>query len=645
MNDSQLYLLSNVEIDADNEFTIDFDNATAQQTYFQSKISDVLDTTGDFSYIRKDADVKVEKSLEDLLSVNYLMFKNDSKWWYARITNKEYISPTTTRIYFEIDAFQTFMFDFEIQESFIDREHQDRYVKGKTALLPQYNRETENIEKGTDFLKSNKVKISDNIPDDFTVALGVHADRTFQLFWVTIVCKESIGKKSWSTAGGLISGSQPSETKTTSVKGMPTNVFTYVAPLCLLLGSWLNAPVFRCTSTATSTNVVPTLTLSQLKDMTEDPKVISINIGRYCPFEYGCIKDKESGEVYDPTRYKLYPLPAPEGNLTSDINLSCYEWNNSEQTGSGAIFFINNPNQRSQPILSTPHDLSLPLDAISISNLKNIEYEPKLNTPDYSYYQIEMGSQKIKLNKDDFQVDSLQLELNNSYSVKNGRSIIPLNYKGQERCTSDALSYDSITNEVPLRTDAWMTYLSENKSSMVSGFVTNALQSIISGGIGVATGGIGFAVAGTQALGFFSDIANNIAQINDLKNKPDEVKQTTMDVVLDYSMKDLYINLSTFELRPQFKNRAFNYFYHYGYKVNDFKKPNYRSRYYFNYLKTIGVNIKSNIDSIYVNELKSMFNNGVTIWHYRDSTTWKGTNNYDYENAEMNLISTEVENG
>ena len=54
MKDSQLYLLSNVEIDPENEYTIDFDNEQSQHNYFVSKISDVLETTGDFSYIRKD---------------------------------------------------------------------------------------------------------------------------------------------------------------------------------------------------------------------------------------------------------------------------------------------------------------------------------------------------------------------------------------------------------------------------------------------------------------------------------------------------------------------------------------------------------------------------------------------------------------
>ena len=37
-------------------------------------------------------------------------------------------------------------------------------------------------------------------------------------------------------------------------------------------------------------------------------------------------------------------------------------------------------------------------------------------------------------------------------------------------------------------------------------------------------------------------------------------------------------------------------------------------------------------------EIANIFNNGITIWHYRNATTFKGVNNYDYENVETNLM-------
>lgn len=639
---STLYLCKNVDLDPNYNYTIDFDNITAQANYFDGKIATEFEINEGYSYIRDSQTLKVQANIDDLLGINYLFYNNGSKRYYAFITKKEYINPTCTSLTFKLDVLQSFMFNYEIDESFVEREHQDRYIRSGTTLTPIYNRETENIEKGQEYIKTSRTKISDNIPANFTLATGGSADKTFQLYWLTIVCKESIGKKSWSTAGDLITGSQPSETRTTSVKGMPNNVFTYVAPLALKLGTWANPPVIRCTSKAgvtSSSGIVPVLTLNQVMNLTQDPKVISINIGRYCPFSYGCDKDTEQqGEVYTATRYKLYPNTAPEGSWTNDINLTCYEWNSSNNTGSGAMFFIDSPNGRSAPILTTTHNLQINLADLSIENVKNIAYEPKLNTNDYSYYEVELGSQKLKLNKEDLPVDTLQLEFNCSYSVKNGRAIIPLNYKGQDRNLNDMLAYDSTTNEMALRTDAWLSYLANNKASMISGFITGAIQTGAGLAIGLATGGIGLAVAGTQVLNYAGGIANSIAQINDLKNKPDEVKKTALDLVLDYTTKDLYITLNNYDIRPQFKSKVFNYFYHYGYKCNDFKKPNTRSRYYFNYIKTIGANIKTEIDADFRAEIENAYNNGITIWHYRNATTFKGVNNYDYENVELNLM-------
>lgn len=638
---NELYLLSNVDLDPDYNYTLDFDNETAQHTYFENKVANVLLHTDDYSYIRADQSIKVYANIDTLNSVNYLMYKNADKWYYGFVTKKEYVSDKVTRLIFKIDPLQTFMFDYSLEESFIDREHQDRWKLNGANIDPLLNREAENLEKGKEYYRDNERQtILDNVPDNFS--LGKNQDKSFQMYWLTIVAKESIGKKSWSTAGGLITGDQPSETRTTSVKGMYNNVFTYVAPLPIFMGNWLNMPVVRAvskTGITASDKIVSCLTSKQVLDMTQDPKIISINISRYCPFGYGCDKDTEAGSVYTATRYKLYPLPAPEGTGVSDINLSCYEWNSSNNKGYGAIFFINNPNGRSYPVFNTGLNLKSKLaSAINKDNLKDIALETKLLMSDYSYYELELGAEKIKINYEDLDANELKLEYANSYSVKNGRALIPLNYKKVERCLTDMLTYDSTINEMPLRTDAWLTYLSQNKSSMMSGFITSTLQTTASIGLGLATGGTGFAVAGAQALSFAGNIANSMAQINDLKNRPDEVNKTALDLVLDYVTRDLYITINRYDIHSNFKNKIFNYFYHYGYKCNDFKKPNVRSRYYFNYIKTIGANIKSNIDADYKAEIATIFDKGITIWHYRDATTFKGVNNFEYENAEITLI-------
>ena len=82
----------------------------------------------------------------------------------------------------------------------------------------------------------------------------------------------------------------------------------------------------------------------------------------------------------------------------------------------------------------------------------------------------------------------------------------------------------------------------------------------------------------------------------------------------------------------------YNYFYHYGYLTNEFKVPDIKSRYYFNYIEIPDINIKTKIDNEYIQKLRSIYAQGITFWHYRDESTWLGVDDYTYENVEMNLI-------
>ena len=58
-----------------------------------------------------------------------------------------------------------------------------------------------------------------------------------------------------------------------------------------------------------------------------------------------------------------------------------------------------------------------------------------------------------------------------------------------------------------------------------------------------------------------------------------------------------------------------DYFDMFGYKVNDVKVPNITGRQNWNYVKTINCNFSGNIPQTDLNIIKTMFDNGVTLWH------------------------------
>lgn len=102
---------------------IDFANVTAQYNYFAGK---AVFSYNECTYQREKRAIKVPTNAEELHTVNYLMWQNfdyGGRWMYAYITEVEYANENMSYIHFEIDAFQTFMFDYSLLTCFTEREH------------------------------------------------------------------------------------------------------------------------------------------------------------------------------------------------------------------------------------------------------------------------------------------------------------------------------------------------------------------------------------------------------------------------------------------------------------------------------------------------------------------------------------------
>ncbi len=117
--ESTLYCLKNIPLDNTYQNTIAFNNLTAQRQYFSRHVKY---TFNEMTYIRQNGNtIRVEKTADDMLDVNYLMFQNSaygSKWFYAFVTQINYINDVTTELIYEIDVMQTWFFDFYLKESF-----------------------------------------------------------------------------------------------------------------------------------------------------------------------------------------------------------------------------------------------------------------------------------------------------------------------------------------------------------------------------------------------------------------------------------------------------------------------------------------------------------------------------------------------
>lgn len=131
-------ILHDVPLDNEYQHTLYFENASAQQAYFSSKTKYPREN---LTYQRKNSGkARIGLLADSLYDCNYMMFQNTnfgSKWFYAFITKAEYVNNNTTEITFEIDNIQTWLFDMNRKQCFVEREHSARDEIGDN-LLPEH---------------------------------------------------------------------------------------------------------------------------------------------------------------------------------------------------------------------------------------------------------------------------------------------------------------------------------------------------------------------------------------------------------------------------------------------------------------------------------------------------------------------------
>lgn len=121
---TNIRILKDIPLDPTYDHTIWFANADNQFYYFSAKTYRWFEKQ---SYTRvQRGRIRVNMQAELLYNCNYLMFQNSAfgtKWFYAFIRSVEYINNNVSEIQFQIDVMQTWMFDYQLEECFVEREH------------------------------------------------------------------------------------------------------------------------------------------------------------------------------------------------------------------------------------------------------------------------------------------------------------------------------------------------------------------------------------------------------------------------------------------------------------------------------------------------------------------------------------------
>lgn len=534
----------NVEMDNTYQHQRYFKDETDQNIFFSNPLP--LGSFTEYTTVRKNlpdggvqSSVMVDGGIEKFELANYMRFKNSNlgdKWIYAFITKKVYINEECTEIVFETDVIQTWLFDFILQDSFVEREHS-----------------------ATD-------KIGDNlVPESFNISDYLYFDLidmpATNINWSTYI--------NYFSKWGYLVGTTDFYDSDESVKPIHAGA---------------------------QTGIYQGLDFYYYEDVEELWKFIN-----------GIQKEHPDSVVFITVIPYFTVSTIPLGNTEED-----------RQKRQGFV-------QAS----ASPTKMSINLKMKNIKMWENESYTPKNNkmwtSPFLKLCVTNHSDSNVEYAIEDFTFNAnseIEFKIYGDISASPSLLCVPCNYKGIAENLDFATSISNFP-QCSLEADTYKLWLAKNQ------FANNANVGIGIGkgaaGVAMIIGGLATSWAGGSALALSgvgmltsggTDIFNTIKASETMKKEADKYQSGSTSTNLLTALKQYKFEFQLQYLKKDQFQAIDNYFTMYGYQTNKLKKPNISARKYFNYIKTIGCNIKAikGIPGEDLTKIKSIFDKGVTFW-------------------------------
>lgn len=120
---TNLYICKGIPWNSDYSHVRLFASASAANTYILSKAAY---TKTNYAYIGPERKIRVDGFADQYRECNYLAWQNtgySNKWFYAFITDVQYLADNTCLINFNFDLFQTWWYNVTVNPSYVEREH------------------------------------------------------------------------------------------------------------------------------------------------------------------------------------------------------------------------------------------------------------------------------------------------------------------------------------------------------------------------------------------------------------------------------------------------------------------------------------------------------------------------------------------
>ena len=162
-------------------------------------------------------------------------------------------------------------------------------------------------------------------------------------------------------------------------------------------------------------------------------------------------------------------------------------------------------------------------------------------------------------------------------------------------------------------TDYYTNWLTQNGVNVNMNTALGIIGGALNTGVSIAGGDPRGASMGVLSIA--STISNAIGEVHRAKTTPPQANGDINTGDFHYCFQRNSISFYEMSIRPEMARIIDGYFSMYGYRVNQVKVPNITGRRNWNYVKTIGCYIEADIPQDDLNEIKLMFDKGITLWH------------------------------
>lgn len=80
-------------------------------------------STDGYTYLRESTDIRVPYNADDIYGINYCIYRNNNKWFFAFVNTITYVNNNTSLLHLEEDIWQTWGANIAWHACFVEREH------------------------------------------------------------------------------------------------------------------------------------------------------------------------------------------------------------------------------------------------------------------------------------------------------------------------------------------------------------------------------------------------------------------------------------------------------------------------------------------------------------------------------------------